>query len=333
MSIETPTRRPGRRRHSGLRRPGRLTAMVSAPVLISAGIVGVTSGASAKDEVEVVASSITADNGKIFTVTNHLVKDTEDVTAAKNALVKSAIDGSNKDAQRIVTKDGKIRHEYLVVWAGDWNAGDNHSGSLVKTNPSVNPVTLPDTIRDNSVAPDFLAVIDATKGSPTYGKVVNTATVGPLVENEPHHMQYIWHKGDTIYAGGLYLDTTYVFDVNAAARSLRLKGVNLPTDTPCGSVPDAYWTLKDGTAYGTYMGGPDVPGPCLYTDGETRIGNGFARLARARSCTSTRTARRSSEVPAARTPPGDRESAASTCPALPLRRPAPTRTASRCART
>lgn len=49
--------------------------------------------------------------------------------------------------------------------------------------------------------PDFLAVIDATEGSPSYGKVVNTATVGPLVENEPHHMQYVWHKGDTVYAG------------------------------------------------------------------------------------------------------------------------------------
>ena len=31
----------------------------------------------------------------------------------------------------------------------------------------------------------------------------------------------------------------------------------------------------DGGAYGTYMGGPDLPGPCTYTDGSTRIGNGF----------------------------------------------------------
>jgi hypothetical protein len=41
-------------------------------------------------------------------------------------------------------------------------------------------------------------------------------------------------------------------------------------------VPDAYWVTKDGGAYGTYMGGPDVPGPCTYSDGSTRIGNGFA---------------------------------------------------------
>src|SRR5205807_880024 len=50
---------------------------------------------------------------------------------------------------------------------------------------------------------------------------------------------------------------------------------NLPQDTLCGSIPDAYWTLADHTAYGTYMGGPDVPGPCTYSDGSVRIGNGF----------------------------------------------------------
>ncbi len=80
--------------------------------------------------------------------------------------------------------------------------------------------TLPKTIgRDlvgtkDLIGPDFFAVVDATKGSPTYGQVVNTATVGPLVENEPHHMQYIWHKGDNLFAGGLFTDITYVFDIS-----------------------------------------------------------------------------------------------------------------------
>lgn len=88
-------------------------------------------------------------------------------------------------------------------------------------------------------------------------------------------MQYIHHKGDKIYAGALYLDTTYVLDTTQLPL-LTLSGVNLPTDTLCGSVPDAYWVLNDGTAYGTYMGGPDVPGPCAYTDGQVRSGNGYA---------------------------------------------------------
>jgi hypothetical protein len=87
-------------------------------------------------------------------------------------------------------------------------------------------------------------------------------------------MQYVWNKGDSIYAGGLYTDITYVFDVKSLPM-VKLTGVNLPMDTPCGTIPDAYWTLKDGTAYGTYMGGADVPGPCHYTNGAVLVSNGF----------------------------------------------------------
>ena len=105
--------------------------------------------------------------------------------------------------------------------------------------------------------------------------VVNTVTVNPIPENEPHHLQYVWHKGQKIYAGGLFSDTTYVFDVDHLP-DVALSGVNLPQDTLCGSVPDAYWVLNDGTAYGTYMGGPDLPGSCSYTDGSSAVGNGFA---------------------------------------------------------
>ncbi|MSZ77623.1 MAG: hypothetical protein F2667_11000 [Actinobacteria bacterium] len=168
--------------------------------------------------------------------------------------------------------DDGLRREYLVVWAGDNNILDK-SGAQLTDLPSV---ITPDLIgMQNLIGPDFFAVIDATKGSSSYGKVVNTATVGPLVENEPHHMQYIWHKGNNIFAGGLFTDVTYVIDTSQLP-ALKLKAVNLPTDTLCGSVPDAYWVTEDGGAYGTYMGGPDLPGPCSYSDGTVRIGNGFA---------------------------------------------------------
>ncbi len=130
-------------------------------------------------------------------------------------------------------------------------------------------------LTDPTVGPDFLAVLDADRDSPTYGKVVNTVTVGPLLLNEPHHMQYVYHKGNRIFAGGLFTDVTYVFDASQLP-ALTLTGINLPTDTLCGSVPDAYWVLGDGTAYGTYMGGPDLPGPCVYTNGQIRVGNGYA---------------------------------------------------------
>lgn len=95
------------------------------------------------------------------------------------------------------------------------------------------------------------------------------------MENEPHHMQYVWHKGDTIYASALFGAATYDFDA-AALPNVKLKGISLPSQTLGGSVPDAYWVLKDGTAYATYMGGPVASGPYRYDDGSVHIGNGFA---------------------------------------------------------
>jgi len=151
----------------------------------------------------------------------------------------------------VLAERPRLRREWLLVWAGDAQA---ESGQ-------------PD--------PDFLAVVDATRGSRDYGKVVNTLTIDSVFGNEPHHMQYVWHKGHRIYAGGLLSDTTYVFDATHLPL-LTLAGITLPADTPCGSVPDAYRVLDDGTAYASYMGGPDVPGPCRYTNGETRDGNGYA---------------------------------------------------------
>ncbi|MFD0147522.1 MULTISPECIES: hypothetical protein [unclassified Streptomyces] len=123
--------------------------------------------------------------------------------------------------------------------------------------------------------PDFLAVVDATRNSPTYGEVVNTVTLGPNLANEAHHMQYVWHKGDRLFAGALLQDTVFVFDTSKLP-ALSLAGVNSTVDTPCGTAPDAFQVLRDGTAYASYLGGPDVPGPCTYTNGEVREGNGAA---------------------------------------------------------
>ncbi|MGH3354627.1 MAG: hypothetical protein ACRDOJ_01935 [Nocardioidaceae bacterium] len=194
-------------------------------------------------------SALQADDGRRYWVQNHLDQE----------VLRQSATGESP------------RKEYLLVWAGDVNAADKTGSDLTTPPGSVGGGVVGE---DENVGQDFLAVVDATKGSPTYGKVVNTATVGPLVENEPHHMQYVWHKGHIIFAGGLYTDVTYVFDVSKLP-ALSLEGVNLPTDTPCGSVPDAYWVTNDGKAYGTYMGGPNLPGPCEYTDGSVRVGNGF----------------------------------------------------------
>ena len=243
---------------------GRRRAVASVLVLFLL-VVGmfVTRQGTAKAAIQVVKSSFQGKDGRTYTVTNHLVKLPS--TASAGAAAASTAGASS-------TGSG---HEYLLVWAGDKNVADTTGADIQGTHPAVNPVKLlnEDAV-DDPPAPDFLAVIDADKTSPDYGKVVNTATVGPLVENEPHHMQYLYHKGDKIFAGGLYSDTTYVFDVSKLP-ALTISGVNGPLDTPCGSIPDAYWTLPDHTAYGTYMGGPDVPGPCTYSDGSVRVGNGF----------------------------------------------------------
>ncbi|WP_406632486.1 hypothetical protein [Amycolatopsis sp. WGS_07] len=152
---------------------------------------------------------------------------------------------------RRTTAAGHRRHEYLLAWAGD------------------------EASQAGPADPDFVAVIDVTAGTPSYGKVVNTATFSPQSANEPHHMQYLWHKGQRVYAGGLVSDTVFVLDVSRLPE-LRLTGVALPSDTPCGSAPDAFAVLADGTAYGSFLGGPNTAGPCTYTDGEVRYGNGFA---------------------------------------------------------
>lgn len=219
-----------------------------AAVALAVGAVTLPAGSTdANADVRVLTQSVKGADGKDYTVTNHVV-----------------------GKQSTTTAGGK-RKEWLLVWAGDENTAD----TAVKDVKNLPGSIRPDKPRNAPPGPDFLAVIDATKGSPDFGKVVNTATVGPLVENEPHHMQYAWHKGDTIYAGALFGAATYAFDATALP-NLKLKGVSLPVQTPGGSVPDAYWTLKDGTAYGTYMGGPVVPGPYRYDDGSVHVGNGFA---------------------------------------------------------
>jgi len=234
----------------GRRLPFGLALLVTLGTLVAITHVGASASTA------VVRSVVKGTDGKNYWVSNHLVT-------------------SYKPAAQVARGGSGGHHEYLLVWAGDANIADTKGSDIQGTKLGINPVkTTHEDAVDDPPAPDFLAVIDADQDSPDYGKVVNTATVGPVVENEPHHMQYMWHKGDKIYAGGLFSSVTYVFDVSKLPE-IQLSGVSLPTDTPCGSIPDAFWTLPDGTAYGTYMGGPVAPGPCSYTDGQTRIGNGY----------------------------------------------------------
>jgi hypothetical protein len=211
------------------------------------------SAAAPTDPISVVTSTVRTVAGTAFTATNHLV-GTPGAVSSGTA--------------------GHQRKEYLVVWAGDQNVSDTNGASAQTLPLQLDPGAAARSPGDALPGQDFFAVIDADRHSATYGKVVNTVTLGPVPENEPHHMQYIWHEGDKIYAGGLFSSFTYVLDA-AKLPLLTLSGVTLPTDTACGSIPDAFWVLKDGTAYGTYMGGPVLPGTCVYSDGQVRVGNGY----------------------------------------------------------
>lgn len=249
----------------------------SGPVRTAPGVTSLLQDLTGSD---IVTSRTTAEgsDGKTYWATNHLRPALLPADVRKKLAGLPGLDLTKLKSTGLLGRDsgGKaaddgVRRKYLVVWAGDNNVLDKSGAELTELPKSVGT----DLVGTKDlIGPDFFAVVDATKGSPTYGEVVNTTTVGPLVENEPHHMQYVWHKGQNIFAGGLFTDVTYVLDTSRLP-ALSLKAVNLPTDTLCGSVPDAYWVTEDGGAYGTYMGGPDLPGPCRYTDGSVRLGNGF----------------------------------------------------------
>ena len=61
--------------------------------------------------------------------------------------------------------------------------------------------------------PDFLAVLDARAGSPTYGSILNTVTVAGR-GNLPHHTEYELTPGAGLWANGWSTGTTFMFDLS-----------------------------------------------------------------------------------------------------------------------
>ena len=276
----------------------------------------------AGDDIATDRSTIQGRDGKAYWLENHV-----DTTA----LPPSVLDGldlpslpgglGGGDAGGTVPDDG-VRREYLVVWAGDNNVLDKSGAELTTLPKSVGTDLIG---QKDLVGPDFFAVVDATKGSPSYGKVVNTATVGPLVENEPHHMQYIWHKGDNIFAGGLFTDVDLRLRRLAAAEAdavgrqpAHRHALRLGARTPTGCSRTAPRTAPTWAAR-------TCPGPCTYTDGERPDRQRLRRLARrARPPRQGRQDALARRRPRPR-PPEDPSSAATTSPPLPrpdLRQPA-----------
>ena len=73
---------------------------------------------------------------------------------------------------------------HLFVWAGDADEEDS----------------------------DFLAVIDARRSEPTYGQVVATLPVG-MRATMPHHTEYEFPSGDTLFANGWAAGRTFLLDL------------------------------------------------------------------------------------------------------------------------
>ncbi len=151
-------------------------------------------------------------------------------------------------------------HEYLVVWAGKMNAGDlSGKDALIFANGgAINPQSIRDVLPQETLpGQDMIATIDVERGCTTYGNVVNVAIIPGAdgVENEPHHMQYVWFPGQPLWAGGLFTSRLFTWDTSALPK-VSLISTQEPFATPGGSIWDAFDALPDGTAYGTLMGGP-----------------------------------------------------------------------------
>ena len=156
--------------------------------------------------------------------------------------------------------------EYNVVWSSKQNVADIHADVISKfvQASTVNPQGIAELLNPQFLPGlDGFQVIDLREknldgsDNPDFGKVVNFVQL-PLpwgIENEAHHMQYEWQDGDPILAGGLYTGTTHVLDPSDIP-NLKLLNEISNTETPGGSIADAYEKGEDGRYYLTLMGGP-----------------------------------------------------------------------------
>lgn len=112
-------------------------------------------------------------------------------------------------------------------------------------------------------APDFVAVIDFDRNSPTYGKVLRTVplTGHSAIGNEPHHVG-ISNDGRTIALGGLLSvlrgqDQVFFYDVTDPRHPAFLRSNNPPQS----SITDEFAALSSGGFLVTFMGGGNGANP------------------------------------------------------------------------
>lgn len=112
-------------------------------------------------------------------------------------------------------------------------------------------------------APDFVAVIDFDRSSPSYGKVLSTVplTGRNAIGNEPHHVG-ISNDGRTVALGGLLSvlrgqDQVFFYDVSDPRHPAFIRSNNPPQS----SITDEFAALSSGGFLVTFMGGPNGANP------------------------------------------------------------------------
>jgi hypothetical protein len=111
---------------------------------------------------------------------------------------------------------------YLYVWAGD-----------------------ADTLQS-----DFLAVIDARPGSPTYARVVSSLPVG-VRATTPHHTEHQLESDGVLFANGFGAGRTFRFDLSRPAEP-RLLGSF--TELGGFSFPHSFVRIANGNMLATFQG-------------------------------------------------------------------------------
>ena len=150
--------------------------------------------------------------------------------------------------------------DYLLVWSSDLG------------------------IDDGKQDPDFLAVIDARKGSPSYGTVINTASIpcipgahlldelgikpgiSSCLSNEAHHTTLKLYVDPTnqhkyLFTAGLLSSNIFRFDVTDPLHIPPAKLIITAQDVKKFSAPDDIVFLPNGNLIATYMGSKDLTTP------------------------------------------------------------------------
>lgn len=161
---------------------------------------------------------------------------TKVMSVAVGALIATSC-SSDGGGQKVQAEVG-----HLFVWSGDADGGDS----------------------------DFLAVIDAKRSSPTYGKVVASLPVGSkgIV---PHHTEYEYFSGDTVFANGWAGNESFLFDL-AAPRAPRVAARF--KDVGGLSYPHSFARLPNGHVIATFQGRGGkygAPGGLAEIDGSGRV--------------------------------------------------------------